>query len=58
MEREAGGIELYGESEPIEPRNNYRFGDRYCLDKVIMTPLVNYVVDMDIEGFFDSIDRG
>ncbi len=27
------------------------------LDKVIMTRPVNYVVDMDIEGFFDTVDH-
>ena len=28
------------------------------LDKAIMTRVVNYVVDMDIEKFFDTIDHG
>ena len=28
------------------------------LDKAIMTKLVNYIVDMDIEKFFDTIDHG
>lgn len=29
-----------------------------ALDKVVMTQPVNYVVDMDIEKFFDTIDHG
>ncbi len=28
------------------------------LDKAIMTKVVNYIVDMDIEKFFDTIDHG